>query len=267
MRTLFPSLLACGFAASNAGAAQAQTRTGPTDGAPHGVVAIGPGIVPEYDGAGDMRTLPIIMADIRWGGVNVQMRGTGLRADIVSDSRLAFGPVLGGRLPRNGADGPVRLLPEIGTAIEAGAFLGYRFGGDQLGQGSLQMELSMVHDVSQTHNGLLGTASASYAVIRKPDVFFSLDAQTTWANQDYTRTYFGIDAAGAAASGLAAYRPGAGIKDVGAGVTAGYWFSRHFGVTARAGASYLVGDIADSPITDEGSRWQPAAGLMLSYRF
>ncbi|GGE85474.1 MipA/OmpV family protein [Sphingomonas prati] len=266
MRNLLPTILACGVAALSAGVAQAQAGP-PDDGAPHGVVAIGPGVVPEFDGSGDMRVLPFVLADIKWRGVNVQMGGTGLRVDVVPDSRLAFGPVLGVRLPRNDADGRVGLLPEIDTAIEAGAFVGYRIGGDQLGQGSLQMELSVVHDVSQTHNGLLATASANYTAVRNADVSLSFGAQTTWADQDYTRTYFGIDAAGARASGLAAYRPDAGIRDVGAGVTAGYWFSPQVGITARAGASYLVGDIADSPITDEGSRWQPAAGVMLSYRF
>ena len=265
MKKLIPALLASYIALIHTGVAQAQSA--PSDGGPHGVVAIGPGVVPEFDGSRDMRVLPFVMADVRWGGVNVQVRGPGLRADVISDSRLAFGPVIGARLPRNNADGRNGLLPEIDTAIEAGAFVGYRFGGDQFGQGALQMELSVLHDVSGTHKGLLATASASYAAVSRPDFFLSIDAQTTLANSDYTRTYFGVDQAGAAASGLAAYRPDGGIRDVGAGVTAGYWFSPKFGITARAGATYLVGDIADSPITEEGRRWQPAAGLMLSYRF
>ncbi|WP_242128096.1 MipA/OmpV family protein [Sphingobium sp. Sx8-8] len=266
MRTLFLTILTCGVAAMTAGTAQAQAGP-PDDGSPHGVVAIGPGVVPEFDGSGDMRVFPFVVADVQWRGINVQVGGPGLRMDVVPDPRLAFGPVIGMRLPRNDVDGPVGLLPNIGTAIEAGAFVGYRIGGSASGQGSLQIELSVVHDVSQTHNGLLATASASYAAVRQRDFFLSLGAQTTWVNQDYARTYFGIDAAGARASGLPAYRPDAGVRDIGGGVTAGYWFSDHLGVTARAGASYLVGDIADSPITDNGSRWQPAAGVMLSYRF
>jgi len=265
MQKLARILLACGIVAIPVGGARAQA--GPSDGSPHGMVAIGAGVVPEYDGAKDMRVLPAVVADIRWGGVNVQVRGPGLRVDLVSDSRFALGPVIGARLPRDDADGAIGLLPEIDTAIEAGGFIGYRFGGDQFGQGALQMELSVLHDVSRTHNGLLATASASYTAVSRRDVFLSIDAQTTLANRDYTRTYFGIDAAGAAASGLAAFRPDGGIRDVGAGVTAGYWFSQNVGITARAGANYLLGDIADSPVTEEGRRWQPAGGVMLAYRF
>ena len=264
MKKLVPVLLACGLTPISVGEAQAQSA--PSSDGPHGVVAIGPGVVPEFDGSRDMRVLPAVMADVRWGGVNVQVRGPGLRVDVVSDPRLSFGPVIGARLPRDDADGRLGLLPEIDTAIEAGAFIGYRFGGDRYGQGALQMELSVLHDVSDTHNGLLATASASYTAVSNQDFFFSIDVQTTVADSDYTRTYFGIDQAAAAASGIAAYRPDGGVRDIGAGVTAGYWFSPKFGITARAGATYLVGDIADSPITEEGRRWQPAGGVMLSYR-
>jgi MipA family protein len=264
MRRFLPIMLACGTALPGA-AAQAQLA--PSDGSPHGMVAIGAGVVPEYDGSRDVRAIPFVLADVRWRGVSLELRGLRARLNLSSDPRLSIGPVIGPRLNRRNVDGPVGLLPNIGTAIEAGGFVGYRIGGDEMGQGSVQMELQVVHDVSGTHDGLLATGSASYAAIRQRDAFLSLDVQTTWASRDYTRTYFGIDDAGAAASGLAAYRPGSGFRDVGAGLTAGYWFDRHFGVIVRAGANYLVGDTADSPITEECRRWQPAAGLTVSYRF
>jgi len=242
-------------------------QEGPPSGAPHGQIAVGAGVAPEYDGSSDVRAIPFVLADVRWQGITFEFRGLRGRADLASDPRFAIGPVVGARLNRSDVSGPVGLLPEIDTAIEAGAFIGYRFGGDQLGQGSLQLDLTAVHDVSRTHNGLLATASASYAAVRKPNTFVTVDLQTTWTNADYSRTYFGISAPEAVRSGLAAYQPGSGIRDVGAGLSAGYYFNRHFGVIARAGATYLVGDIANSPVTDQGSRWQPLGGITLSYRF
>ena len=264
MRILVSTLLACGALLSATGV---HAQEASTESPPRGMVAVGAGIVPEYDGASDMRVLPFVTGEIRLGIVNLEMRGQHLRLDLNPDSRLSFGPAIGMRLPRNDADGPVGLLPEIDTTIEAGAFIGYRIGGDRFGQGSVQMDLTVVHDVSDTHKGLIATASASYAAIRNPVFSLSLDAQTSWANADYARTYFGIDEAGAAASGLPAYRPGSGPRDAGAGVTASYWLNPRLGLIARAGASYLIGDLADSPVTDEGSRWQPAAGIALAYRF
>lgn len=264
MRMYLPAVLACSLAAT-AGDAHAQdTRS---EAAPQGVVALGAGVVPEFDGSDDMRVLPAVLADIRWHGLDLQLGGQGLRVDVVADRRFAFGPMIGVRLPRKDVEGPVGLLSEIDTAVEAGAFVGYRLGGDDRGQGSLQMTLSAVHDVSGAHDGLLATASLSYAAIRTEDFSLSLDAQTSWANRDYARTYFGVTPGQATASGLAAYAPGAGFKDIGAGLAAGYWFSRRFGVMGRAGVNYLVGDLADSPVAEEGSRWQTAAAIALAYRF
>lgn len=265
MRMSLPTILACAVATLNAGVSQAQEVE--PDTSPHGVIGIGPGLVPEFDGSKDMRVLPAIVADIRWRGITLQAGGQGLRADIVSHPRLAFGPVIGARLPRSDADGRVGLLTEIDTAIEAGAFIGYRFGGNASGQGSLQTELSVVHDVSGTHDGLLATARASYAAIQNEKFSLSMGAQTTWANQNYARTYFGIAPGEAASSGLAAYRPGSGFRDVGLSMTAGYWFNQKFGVIGGVAANYLVGDIADSPLTEEGRRWQPAGAITVAYRF
>lgn len=238
----------------------------PSGGA-HGHVSLGAGVASEYDGSSDIRAIPLVLADVRLQGLSVEVRGLRARADLAPDARFSIGPVIGARLDRSDVDGPVGLLPKIDTAIEAGAFVGYRFGGDQLGQGSLQLDLTAVHDVSRTHNGLLATASASYAAVRKPNTFLTLDVQSTWVDTDYSRTYFGISSADAVRSGLTPYRPGAGIRDVGAGLSAGYYFARDVGVIARAGATYLMGDIADSPVTRQGSRWQPLGGVTLSYRF
>lgn len=263
MRLLPTVTIAIAAAMPNPVAAQDR----PPDDGPHGQIAMGAGVAPEYEGADDLRVIPFVLADIRWGGVTFEMRGLRARVDLASDPRFSIGPVIGARLDRSDADGPVGRLPDIDTAIEAGGYVGYRFGGDRLGQGSVQVELSVVHDISEVHDGLLATASASYMAIRKPDSFVSFDLQTTWADADYTQTYFGISPADAAASGLAAYDPGSGFRDVGAGISAGYYFSRSLGIVGRVGANYLIGDAADSPVTDQGSRWQPVGGLTLSYRF
>ena len=63
MRKTPLTLLAYGIAVLNAGTAQAQpaqTPAGPPNGSPHGVVAVGSGVVPELDGSGDMRVLPLV---------------------------------------------------------------------------------------------------------------------------------------------------------------------------------------------------------------
>ena len=263
MRTLFCAALSCALPIPNGAVAQ----TIPADASPHGQIAVGAGIAPDYDGSDDVRAIPFLLADVRYRGLTLEQRGLRGRVDLASDPRLSIGPVIGGRLDRQDVDGPVGLLPELDIAVEAGSYVGYRFGGDTLGQGAVQTELTVVHDVSRTYDGLVVTGSAAYTALRTPDTYVSFDIQVTWADADYTRTYFGITPQDAARSGLAAYRPGAGFRDVGTGITAGHYFDRHWGLIGRIGATYLVGDAADSPVTDRGSRWQPLGGLTLSYRF
>jgi outer membrane scaffolding protein for murein synthesis (MipA/OmpV family) len=263
MRLSTPATIACIVCIAGPVAAQEV----PLSGSPHGQIAIGAGAAPDYDGSDDLRVIPFVLGDVRWRGMTLEFRGLRGRVDLASDPNFSIGPVIGARLDRNNAGGRVGLLPEIDVAVEAGGFVGYRFGGDQHGQGAVQMELSVVHDVSGTHDGLIATASASYTALRRADSFLSLDVQTSWANADHNRTYFGVLPADALRSGLAPYRPGSGFRDVGAGLTAGHYFDRHFGVIGRLGANYLVGDAADSPVAEEGRRWQPLAGLTISYRF
>lgn len=263
MRVLLTIFLGCELALllPVASAQERQTDT------PHGVIAIGPGTVPEYNGSGDLRLIPFAVANVQWRGTDFQFNGMGARMDLASDARFSFGPVIGGRLSRNDAEGQIGLLPEIDTAIEAGAFVGYRFGGAPSGQGALRTEITLMHDISDVHDGLLATASASYGVVSNQVFQLSFDMQTTWADESYMQTYFGVDSAGAALSGLAQYSVDSGIKDVGVGVTAGYWLDEQIGLIVRAGTSYLVGDLADSPITEEGDRWQPMIGTAIAYRF
>lgn len=232
-----------------------------------GFVAVGPGVSPEYDGADTLRVIPFVAGDVRWNGLEVQVRGLSGRVDLASDPRLAFGPVANLRLERDDVDGPVGDLADIDAAVELGGFIAYRFGGGSDGQGALTSEASVVQDVSDSHDGLLATAEVSYAAVRRRSLAVDFDLRATWVDEDYSVTYFGVDAVGAAASGLAEYRPGSGVRDIGAGVTAVYRLTPSLGLVGRAGASYLLDDAADSPIVEDGDRWQPTVGLALAYRF
>lgn len=232
-----------------------------------GFIAVGPRVTPEYDGADTLRVIPFVAGDVRWNGLDVQVRGLSGRVDAASDPRLAFGPVVNVRLGRDDADGPVGDLADIDAAVELGGFLAYRFRGGSDGQGALTPELSVFQDVSDSHGGLLATAAVSYAAVRNRSLAVEFDLRATWVDEDYSATYFGVDAVGAAASGLSEYRPGSGVRDIGVGVNAAYWFTPRLGLLGRAGASYLLDEVADSPIVEDGDRWQPTVGLALAYRF
>ena len=253
----------CLLLSAPAASAQAEAPSSP----PQNVIAIGAGIMPEHTGSDESVILPVAFGQVQIGRAQIELGGLGLRANLSPDSRFSVGPVIGARLPRDDADGAVGRLPELDVAVEAGGFIGYQFGGSGSGRGPISTDLSIVHDVSGVHDGLLATAAARYGLIRQRNMSLSIDTQITWASEDYMQTYFGVTDRDAAQSGLDTFRPDAGFRDIGAGFTAGYWFGPSLGVIGRAGVSYLVGDPADSPVVDDGSRWQPVAALTLAYRY
>lgn len=87
----------------------------------------------------------------------------------------------------------------------------------------------------------------------------------------WARYNFGIDAAGAAASGLAAHDPDGGLASIGGSVLATHSLSgRRTGWALFGVASYkrLQGDIAASPIVrDTGSPNQLFASVGVGYTF
>lgn len=262
------SILLFFFPALLAEPALAQADGTADDEAIHGFVALGPGIVPDYDGADSYRIIPFAAATVRSGNLSLEIQGLRARADLIAAERFAAGPAINGRLSRNADEGPVDLLDDVDTAIEAGGFVGVRLGGDAHGQGRLSIDLTALADVSGTHDGFLASANIAYALIRNERFFFSLDGQTTYGSANYQRTYFGITPEESARSGLLAYRPGASLRDIGAGTSLGYQFDERWGLLGRLSYGYLVGDAADSPIVrEEGSRHQGIAALALSYRF
>lgn len=236
----------------------------------HGFFSIGPGAVPAFDGAKKYQLVPLMIANAGWKGVNLEVRGLGARLDLLGDSRVQIGPVFNFRGDRNSSSdgsGRVKLLDDVDSSLEVGGYVGYRVGGNQYGQGELAFDLTLAKDVNDGHDGLVGSAQVSYAAYRSQKFFLNVDAQTTFVNKKYMRAFFGVTPAEAARSGLSAYRPDGGIRDVGAGLTAGYQFNERWGLIARAGANRYIGDAKDSPIVDEGSKIQAVGGLALSFRF
>lgn len=234
-----------------------------------GFIAVGPGLVPDYDGADQYRVIPFAVGTLRMGDYTLELRGAQARLNLVTLPGIAAGPVVNIRLKRDDdAGGRVAMLNEIDTAVEAGAFVGLRYGGDANGEGELRLDLTALADVSDAHDGITVNAAVIYALLRRDRCSISVDAQANYGSAKYMRTYFGITPAEAARSGLAAYRPDRSLRDIGAGVTIGYQFNSRWGVLGRASYGYLVSDAADSPIVrDEGSRHQALLGLGLSYRF
>jgi MipA family protein len=233
-----------------------------------GLIAIGGGFLPRYEGASRYRASPFALAAVRWRGVEFNLVGTELRIDLGGGGHFLFGPSLelsNGRKD-NDTQGRLDLLDPIDDSLAYGGFIGYRFGGDARGQGRVVVSLQATRD-TKTRKGMSFSTGLSYAAIRNKRIFTTFDLGARFNDGKFTRTFFGVTPQESEATGLRAYRPGGGLTRVSAGVTAGYQLSRHWGLLARAQGGTYTGDAADSPIVDDGSKGFAQVLFGVSYAF
>ncbi len=83
----------------------------------------------------------------------------------------------------------------------------------------------------------------------------------TTADAQYMRTYYGITSDASARSGLTAFRPGAGLRDVHTGIGLTTALDKHWIVFGNVGASKLQGDAAASPLTKSQSSIGGSIGI------
>jgi outer membrane protein len=101
-----------------------------------------------------------------------------------------------------------------------------------------------------------------------PNLSFGLGPRVVLATADFNRSYFGISAAQAAASGLPAYRPKGGVESIGVLAQATYAWTPRLRTTVSAEYRQLMGDAGQAPLVRQrGSRDQFSFGLSTSYTF
>lgn len=262
---LHPTLLAgvIGISLMTAPAA-AQTAVENDEGKPdyNVLVGAGPRIAPTYPGSGDSE----------FGGfpsIEVWEAGTPFPAESADEG---IGPVIFGERLGTGAGvtfaiAPMRSrddvpgLDKVGFGVEAGGFVQTFLGQGLRLRGELRQAIG-------SHKGLVGDLTAD-AVLRGPGDGFVITAgpRVRWGDARFHRGLFGIDAPASIASGLPAYRPGGGIYAYGAQANGHLFLGPRLGINAYGRYDRLVGDAADSPIVQQGSRNQVEAGVALTYRF
>jgi outer membrane scaffolding protein for murein synthesis (MipA/OmpV family) len=198
----------------------------------------------------------------------VFLRGTTLGANAFTwqgprpSDKLQVGPLVRYQFGRDEDDSDdLRGMGDIDAAVEVGGFLTYGIGPWSLGA-------TLFKDASDAHDGFTAKFAAGHRHRFSPKLQLRSELSSTWADENYTQTYFGVTAAQSARSGMRQYSPEGGIKDVGITFDLDYSLTEHWGITGRVGYKRLLGDAADSPLVeDRGSANQLSTGIILSYRF
>lgn len=277
MRFALPALFAAAHAAVPAAAQDGpapppapppSAPQGPSQGPPVTIfddnfvtIGLGVGAVPRYEGSDAYRLFPAPQLAGRLSGFDFTARGPGLAIDLIRDdtrstANVIAGPVVRARFDRRDGfgDARVRALGDRPVAVELGAQFGYEWRGLARRGDAFTLALEATQDVAGGHKGLQISPSVGWRqpIGRATIAIGSISA--TWADGDYMRTYFSVDAPGSAASGLPIFTARSGFKDVGGGVIVAHDLSGNaldggWSLFAIARYSRLLNSAADSPVT------------------
>jgi outer membrane protein len=226
-------------------------------------VGIGAQAFSKYPGADSYSVFPMPIFGFRREGApmpfSAQDEGIGI-GFLGQDSRFNLGPSVALRSKRE-QDDVGALVGDVGLTVEAGGFVEvYPIRNIRL-RGELRQGLG-------GHRGLVGDLGADF-IIRDEDTYIlSFGPRARWGDSDFTRAYFGVSPAAAAASGLPAYSPRSGFYAYGAMAGLTYKLGRNWGMRSYLGYDRLTRDAGASPIVRQfGSRDQFSGGAGLFFEF
>lgn len=230
--------------------------------------SFGVGTRPQYEGADELETIPAFGMKASIEERYLLIEGLTGRLNLINSLGVNAGPLFSWREGRAAVDDPaVAAMRDIDGTFEAGLFASLslptgRFPGDWV-----TFEVEGLHDTGGVHNGATAAFGVTLGKKVGVDNYAMLTLSATHATNGFADTYFGIDAADSAASGLPVHDPGGGLKNVDVVATLYYALGEAWTFGTEATWSVLQGDFADSPIVDRGSEDQYRLIVTLTRKF
>ncbi|MGH6919359.1 MAG: MipA/OmpV family protein [Geminicoccaceae bacterium] len=232
-------------------------------------VGAGAGVAPDYEGSDYYEPVPLwnlSVGNLYHPKTYVQLFGPRLRSNLIPDDHWRLG--VAGQFIRkrdNVHNDRVDDLESVDASLMLGLVGGYDFLPEP--QQDLVLEVEARQDVAND-NGFLATIRGAYGGRVTASWRAAGYVGATWADDDYMSSYFSVDAANAAASGLDQFNADEGFKDVNFGGTLTYGFLESWSVAVIGTYARLLGDAKDSPIVDDvGDANQFFGGALINYQF
>lgn len=214
---------------------------------------------PESAGARRYDTAVTPAWALRWGrwrlsggggsallGFGQEVYGAGASTDLFDTDRLRVGVSLrldSGR--RSGDAETTRGLPDVRRTVRGRLFATYVWTDDMRVSGALSQ------DLLGREGGLIATIDLGWRLFRLPSGELTAGGGIMAGNGRYMQSYFGVPVEAAQALGIAAYAPGAGLRDIHAGLGYTRLLNRQWILFSGLGIARLEGPAADSPLTRE----------------
>ena len=192
-------------------------------------------------------------------GFGSEVYGPGASADLLTTDKLRLGVALrfdGGR--DSGDAHATQGLPNIRRTLRGRFFASYAFTPD------LRWTNALSPDLLGRGGGVVFGSDISYRLMRRSFDEWSVSTGLNAGSGTYMRSYFGVRPEDVQATGLPAYEPGAGMREVWAGTSYTHALTKRWITQANAGVSRLVGPAANSPLTVKPTG--TAVSISLAYR-
>jgi outer membrane protein len=226
-------------------------------------VGLGVAAAPDYEGSSDYSAVPVPFVSARFSnGMSILWIANLARADLIPSRTWVAGAVLQYIQKRDAVDNnKVDKLDSVDASLMAGGFVGFQID-------RFNLSLEAMQDIADGNDGAVVRLRGGYHIPISREWNASINAFTTWADDDYMEAYFGIDQSNSNKSGLKTFDADEGIKDVGITLPVTYSPWEHWSILGAVAYKRLLGDAADSPVVDdEGDANQFIGGVVLIYRF
>ena len=221
-------------------------------------------VAPRYEGASDfnLRAAPVI--SLGRSGRSEKFSSLNDNASIGFIDTGVFRAGLTGKLVPGRDEGDSRDLKglhDTDWGVELGGFAEFYPTDNVRGRVEVRRGIG-------AHDGVVADFAVDAFTDITPTVRVSAGPRATVATKDYFKEYYGVNATESAASGLAQYKPGGGLKSLGIGGQITWKTTDKITTSAYAEYSRLMGPAADSSLVKErGSANQATFGLQATYRF
>lgn len=226
-------------------------------------VGLGAGIAPEYEGADDYKLYPLPYLSLNFANhMSVDWIANIFKVNLIPSRTFKLGPIGQYIQERDNVDNnTVDKLEKVDSSFMLGGFVGVEVN-------HFSASIEAMKDVADGNDGSIVRLRAGYRIPFNKRWILSINGYTTWADDNYMSSYFGVNRTNSLRSGLKEYNANSGMKDFGITVPLRFNATEHWSILGVVGYKRLIGDAADSPIVDdEGDENQLIGGAFVIYRF
>ena len=234
-----------------------------------GYVALGTGLLPDYEGASKYIVVPYLDGQANYGNYFLRFDGGAFQLNVIDDDHFHAGPLLGYRMGRGDVfDDAVSRMNHIRYSITDGGFLEYEHLANDPRSGE-RVTLSVAEGNINSDSGLnIGLRASIHRPLEFIDagLIAAIEIDGNWGDGRYMQNYFGIDLLDSQRSGFRAFDAHSGMESAGIAFSLDQFLSPKWSVGVRLHYARLLDDAAISPVTSvAGSPNQLFGGLVVGY--